>query len=104
MLICDMDRAYGGAAGRELVERLTELRRAGTPGTERVIGVGMDSTEIGVDPTDYADAYGLAARAGLRRTAHQGEDTPPAGDRRPASTCSASSASTTACPCWTIRS
>jgi adenosine deaminase len=79
MLICDLDRAYGGAAGRELVERLTGLRRAGAPGTERVIGVGLDSTEIGVDPADFADAYGLAGRAGLRRTAHQGEDTPPAG-------------------------
>ena len=57
MLICDMDRAYGGAAGRELVERLVELRRAGAPGTERVLGIGMDSTELGVDPVDFADAY-----------------------------------------------
>jgi adenosine deaminase len=78
MLICDMDRAYGGAAGRELVERLVELRRAGAPGTERLLGIGMDSTELGVDPVDFADAYRLAARAGLRRTAHQGETTPPA--------------------------
>jgi adenosine deaminase len=78
MLICDMDRAYGPAAGRELVERLIELRRAGTAGTERVLGIGMDSTELGVDPVDFADAYRLAARAGLRRTAHQGETTPPA--------------------------
>src|SRR6266545_2475378 len=36
MLICDIDRAYGGAAGRELVERLVELRRAGAPGCERI--------------------------------------------------------------------
>src|SRR5829696_4161225 len=50
MLVCDMDRAYGGAAGRELVERLVQLRRAGAPGSERVIGIGMDSTELGVDP------------------------------------------------------
>jgi adenosine deaminase len=78
MLICDMDRAYGGAAGRELVERLVELRRAGAPGTERVLGIGMDSTELGVDPVAFADAYRLAGRAGLRRTAHQGETTPPA--------------------------
>jgi adenosine deaminase len=78
MLICDMDRAYGAAAGRELVERLVELRRAGTAGTERVLGIGMDSTELGVDPVDFSDAYRLAARAGLRRTAHQGETTPPA--------------------------
>lgn len=78
MLICDMDRAYGGAAGRDLVEQLVALRRAGAPGTERVLGIGLDSTELGVDPADYADAYRLAGRAGLRRTAHQGENTPAA--------------------------
>ena len=78
LLVCDMDRAYGGVAARELVERLVELRRAGTPGTERVLGVGMDSTELGVDPLEFVDAYRLAAAAGLRRTAHQGENNPPA--------------------------
>jgi adenosine deaminase len=75
MAICDMDRAYGGAAGLELIERLVELRRAGR--AERVIGIGMDSTELGVDPRDYAPAFELARSAGLRRTAHAGEDTGP---------------------------
>lgn len=78
MLICDIDRAFGGAAGRHLVEQLVELRRAGGVGTERVLGIGMDSTELGVDPTEFADAYRLAAQAGLRRTAHQGENSPAA--------------------------
>ncbi len=73
--ICDMDRAYGGAAGLELVGRLVELRRAGR--ADRVIGLGMDSTELGVDPRDYASAFELARSAGLRRTAHAGEDTGP---------------------------
>jgi adenine deaminase len=77
LLICDIDRAYGGQAGLELIERLVELRRAGAPGTERVIGVGLDSTELGVDPTQFADAFALAGREGLRRTSHQGEETPP---------------------------
>jgi len=77
MLICDIDRAYGGAAGRELTERLVELRRAGAAGTERVLGVGLDSTEQGVDPAQFAEAFALAGRAGLRRTSHQGEETPP---------------------------
>ena len=77
MLIADVDRAYGGQAGREMVERLVELRRAGSPGTERVLGVGLDSTELGVDPADFADAFELAGKAGLRRTSHQGEETPP---------------------------
>lgn len=77
LLICDLDRAFGGAAGRQLVDELVELRRAGSPGSDRVIGIGMDSTELGVDPLAFRAAYEAAARAGLRRTAHQGEDTPP---------------------------
>jgi adenosine deaminase len=77
MLIADIDRAYGGAAGLRMVERLVALRRAGSEGVERVIGVGLDSTELGVDPTDFADAFELAGEAGLHRTSHQGEETPP---------------------------
>jgi adenosine deaminase len=77
MLICDIDRAYGGSVGRQLVERLVELRRAEAAGTERVIGVGLDSTESGVDPAQFAEAFALAGQAGLRRTSHQGEETPP---------------------------
>lgn len=75
MLILDMDRAFGADAGLEAVQRLGEIRRMGA--AERVIGVGMDSTELGVDPRDYAPAFELAARLGLRRTAHAGEDTGP---------------------------
>ncbi len=77
MLIADIDRAYGPGPGREMVEQLVELRRANAPGTERVLGIGMDSTELGVDPTDFASAFDLAGRSGLRRTSHQGEVTPP---------------------------
>ena len=77
MLICDIDRAYGGPAGLELIERLVELRRAEAAGTDRVIGVGLDSTETGVDPAQFAEAFALAGRAGLHRTSHQGEETPP---------------------------
>ena len=70
-LIADCDRAFGGAAGRVLVERVGDLRRAGH--AERVVGIGMDSTELGVDLRNYADAFALAGRLGLRRTAHAGE-------------------------------
>ena len=59
---------HGQAAGR--------AARGGDPGTEPVIGVGLDSTELGVDPTDFADVR-LAGKVGLRRTSHQGEETPP---------------------------
>jgi adenosine deaminase len=75
MLICDIDRAYGAGAGLELVERLGELRRAGR--AERVIGMGMDSTERGVDPRDFAPAFSLGRSLGLRLTSHAGEDTGP---------------------------
>jgi adenosine deaminase len=78
-LICDMDRAYGGKAGLELVERLVDLQRRGK--AERVIGVGMDSTELDIDPAEYADAYRLARASGLHLTAHQGENSPPSAIR-----------------------
>ncbi|HZQ56780.1 MAG TPA: adenosine deaminase [Acidimicrobiales bacterium] len=77
MLIADIDRAYGAAAGLELVEGLTELRRTAAAGSDRVIGLGLDSTELGVDPRSFAPAYRAAAAVGLRLTAHQGEDTGP---------------------------
>ena len=75
MLICDMDRAYGGDAGLELAEDLAALRRSGR--ADRVIGLGMDSTELGVDPASFLPAYEVARAAGLHRTAHAGEDTGP---------------------------
>jgi len=77
-VIVDMDRAYGGEAGLQLMTELIELRRAGAPGAERVIGIGMDSTERNVDPLSFAPAYREAAAAGLRRTGHQGENSPAA--------------------------
>jgi len=76
-LIADMDRAYGAAAGLQLVEGVIDLRRSRSPGAERILGIGLDSTELGVDPRQYQPAYQAAAAAGLRRTAHQGEDTGP---------------------------
>jgi adenosine deaminase len=77
-VIVDMDKAYGGEAGLQLMTELIELRRAGAPGTDRVIGMGMDSTELNVDPLAFAPAYREAAAAGLRRAGHQGENSPAA--------------------------
>jgi adenine deaminase len=71
MLIADIDRAFGPEAGLELVQQLGELRRAGR--AERIIGVGADSTELGVDLRAYSRAFGEAARLGFRRTCHAGE-------------------------------
>jgi adenosine deaminase len=75
-LIFDIDRAFGPDVAVDHVRQLVELRRSGAPGAERVIGLGMDSTERGIDPESFLPAYQLALAAGLRRTAHQGEDSP----------------------------
>ncbi|HEX5590919.1 MAG TPA: adenosine deaminase [Candidatus Limnocylindrales bacterium] len=71
MLIADIDRAFGPGAGTELVARVGELRRTGA--AERVIGIGADSTELGVDLRTFAPAFEAARRLGLRRTCHAGE-------------------------------
>ena len=70
-LIADVDRAYGPGAGLELVEQLAALRQSGR--AERVIGIGADSTELGVDLASFAPAFAAAGRAGFRRTCHAGE-------------------------------
>jgi adenosine deaminase len=72
MLICDIDRAFGPAAALEMVEAAVDLRRDGAG--KRIIGIGMDSTEQGVDPRSFTDAFVLAGHAGFHRTAHAGED------------------------------
>jgi adenosine deaminase len=76
-LVFDIDREFGPAIALEHVEQLVALRRAGARGIERVLGVGMDSTERGIDPATYLDAYRAAGGAGFRLTAHQGENSPP---------------------------
>ncbi|HCO02652.1 MAG TPA: adenosine deaminase [Actinobacteria bacterium] len=75
LLIADIDKAYGPRAGLEMVERLIGLRSNGL--AQRVIGMGMDSTELGVDPLQFREAYRLGERSGLRLTGHQGETSPP---------------------------
>lgn len=80
-LIYDIDREFGPAAALEQIEILLDLRCRNAQGISRVIGIGMDSTERGIDPATFAEAYALAAAAGLHRTAHQGEDSPAAAIR-----------------------
>ena len=70
-LIADIDRAFGPVAAKELVQALVELRRDGR--ADKVIGVGLDSTELGVDLRTFAPATELARRGGFRITAHAGE-------------------------------
>jgi adenosine deaminase len=80
-LIYDIDRDFGPDVAVEQLELLLALRRRSAHGTERVIGIGMDSTERDVDPRRFAAAYTMARAAGLRRTGHQGEDSPAAAVR-----------------------
>jgi adenosine deaminase len=48
------------------------------PWHDLVIGVGLDSAEVGFPPELFERAYALAADDGLHRVAHGGEEGPPA--------------------------
>lgn len=75
MLICDIDRSFGPGPAQELVDEAAELKRVGLG--ERLIGIGMDSTEKGMDPRAFAEAFATARDAGFHVTSHAGEDTGP---------------------------
>jgi adenosine deaminase len=45
---------------------------------DRILAVGIDSSEVGHPPEGFEDAYTLAKEAGLHAVAHAGEEGPPA--------------------------
>ena len=47
------------------------------PFREELIGVGLDSSEVGNPPEWFIDTFDLARQAGLRVVAHAGEEGPP---------------------------
>jgi len=47
------------------------------PFLDDIIGVGLDSAEVGNPPEWFSDAYALARAAGLHAVAHAGEEGPP---------------------------
>jgi adenosine deaminase len=47
------------------------------PFTDQLIGVGLDSSEIGNPPEWFTEAYKMAREAGLHAVAHAGEEGPP---------------------------
>lgn len=47
------------------------------PWLDRVIGVGLDSSEIGHPPSKFARVFARAGEMGLKRVAHAGEEGPP---------------------------
>ncbi|MFE9018744.1 adenosine deaminase [Streptomyces sp. NPDC007808] len=59
-------------------ESAMETLRAAEPYLDRIIGVGLDSAEVGHPPAKFREVYEAAAALGLRRVAHAGEEGPPA--------------------------
>lgn len=47
------------------------------PHLEGVVAVGLDSSEAGIPPEPFADAFDMARELGLRAVAHAGEEGPP---------------------------
>ncbi|WP_158863473.1 adenosine deaminase [Leifsonia sp. AG29] len=45
--------------------------------TDRIVGVGLDSAEVGYPPSLFAEVYSRAREAGLHVVAHAGEEGPP---------------------------
>ncbi|MDH3517298.1 MAG: adenosine deaminase [Acidimicrobiia bacterium] len=52
--------------------------REAEPFSFLILGVGLDSSEKGIPPGPFAEAYRLAQEAGLRSVVHAGEEGPPA--------------------------
>ena len=47
------------------------------PFLDRIAGVGLDSSEIGFPPSNFARVFAKAGEMGLRKVAHAGEEGPP---------------------------
>ena len=58
-------------------EAACDTFRAAEGWLDRIIGVGLDSSEVGHPPEEFAEAYAMARAAGLRPVAHAGEEGPP---------------------------
>jgi adenosine deaminase len=69
-LILDVDKPSGAGPAAEMIEFASSQDR------DRLVGVGADSVERGVDHRMFAAAFAEARRRGLHRTMHAGEDGP----------------------------
>ncbi len=58
-------------------EDALETMDAARPYLDRLVGVGLDSGEVGNPPEQFAEAFEAARDLGLRRVAHAGEEGPP---------------------------
>ncbi|NML49164.1 adenosine deaminase [Streptomyces sp. R302] len=60
----------------ESAESALATLEAAKPYLDRITGVGLDSAEVGHPPAKFREVYEEAARLGLRRVAHAGEEGP----------------------------
>ncbi len=81
----DAQAQYGITSGlilcflRHLPEAAAiETLKAAEPFLDRIIGVGLDSSEVGHPPSKFAEVFARAGELGLKRVAHAGEEGPPA--------------------------
>lgn len=51
--------------------------KAAEPWLDRIIGVGLDSSEVGHPPSKFQRVFEAAGAMGLKRVAHAGEEGPP---------------------------
>jgi len=51
--------------------------RAAEPYLDRIVGVGLDSSEVGHPPSKFAKVFQAARERGLKLVAHAGEEGPP---------------------------
>ena len=70
LILCFLRHLSADAAMRTLAEA--------TPYREWILGVGLDSSEVGHPPVKFKDVYDRAREAGLLPVAHAGEEGPPA--------------------------
>ena len=52
--------------------------KAAEPWLDRIVGVGLDSSEVGHPPSKFERVFARAGEMGLKRVAHAGEEGPPA--------------------------
>lgn len=89
-LMDGLERAVAGSRGRGMsvslilcfLRHLTEREafktlEAAEPWRDRLLGVGLDSSEVGHPPSKFARVFDAARDMGLRLVAHAGEEGPP---------------------------
>jgi adenosine deaminase len=79
--LADGEREFGITSGLILsflrhlpVEAADATLAAAEPWLDRIVGVGLDSTEIGFPPEPFAPTFARARARGLRAVAHAGEE------------------------------